>query len=41
MEFFSPEYWSKWPFSSLGDLPNPGVESRSLTLQADALPAEP
>ena len=24
-----------------GDLPNPGIEPRSLTLQADSLPAEP
>ena len=28
-------------FHSPGDLPNPGIESRSLTLQADFLPAEP
>ena len=28
-------------FSSPGDLPNPGIEPRSLTLQADSLPAEP
>ena len=41
MEFFSPEYWSEWPFPSPGDLPNPGIESRSLALQADSLPAEP
>ena len=26
---------------SPGDLPNPGIESRSLTLQVDSLPAEP
>ena len=26
---------------SPGDLPNPGIEPRSLTLQADSLPAEP
>ena len=26
---------------SLGDLPNPGIETRSTTLQADSLPAEP
>ena len=26
---------------SSGDLPNPGIEPRSLTLQADYLPAEP
>ena len=29
------------PFPSPGDLPNPGVEPRSPTLQADSLPAEP
>ena len=36
-----PEYWSGWPFPSPVDLPNPGIEPRSLTLQADSLPAEP
>ena len=30
-----------WPFPSPGDLPNPGIEPRSPTLQADSLPAEP
>ena len=29
------EYWSGLPFSSLGDLPDPGMEPRSLALQAD------
>ena len=29
------------PFPSPGDLPNPGIEPRSLALQADPLPAEP
>ena len=29
------------PFSSLGDLPNPGIETRYPTLQVDSLPAEP
>ena len=29
------------PFSSSGDLPNPGIEPRSPALQADSLPAEP
>ena len=28
-------------FPSPGDLPNPGTELRSPTLQADSLPAEP
>ena len=41
MEFSSPEYWSGCPFPSPGDLHNPGIEPRSLTLQADSLPAEP
>ena len=29
------------PFPSPGDLPNPGIEPRSPTLQADSLPSEP
>ena len=29
------------PFPSPGDLPDPGVESGSLALQAEALPTEP
>ena len=33
--------FSGWPFPSPGDLPNPGIESRSPTLQADSLSAEP
>ena len=41
MEFSSPEYWSGQPFPPPGDLPNPGIEPRSPTLQADSLPAEP
>ena len=41
MEFSRPEYWSGWPFPSPGDLPNPGIESRSPTLQANSLLAEP
>ena len=36
-----PEYWSGQPCVSPGDLPNPGIKSRSLALQADSLPAEP
>ena len=35
------EYWSGLPFPSPGDLPNPGIEPRSPTLQADNLPSEP
>ena len=34
-------YWSGYPFPSPVDLPNPGIEPRSRTLQADSLPAEP
>ena len=41
MEFSRSEYCSGWPFPSPGDLPNPGIEHRSSTLQADSLPAEP
>ena len=41
MEFSRPEYWSGKPFSSTGDLPNPGIKPRSPALQADSLPAEP
>ena len=36
MEFSSKEYWSGLPFPSPGDLPNPGIESGSSTLQADS-----
>ena len=31
------EYWSGLPFPSPGDLPDPGIESGSLTLQADSI----
>ena len=41
MEFSRPEYWSGQPFPSPWDLPNPGIEPRSPTLQAISLPAEP
>ena len=41
MEFSRQEYWSGLPFPSPGDLPIPGIEPGSCTLQADALPAEP
>ena len=41
MEFSRPEYWSGQPFHYPGDLPNPGIEPKSPTLQADSLPAEP
>ena len=41
IEFSSPEYWSVYLFPFPGDLPTPGIEPRSPTLQADSLPAEP
>ena len=41
MEFSQPEYQRGQPFPSPGDLPNPGIEPRSPTLQANSLPAEP
>ena len=37
MEFSRQEYWSKLPFSSPGELPDPGIEPRSPALQADSL----
>ena len=41
MGFSRQEYWSGLPFPSPGGLPNPGIEPRSPTLQADALTSEP
>ena len=41
MGFSRQEYWSGLPFPSPGNLPDPGTEPRSPTLQADALPSEP
>ena len=41
MEFFRLEYWGGMPFLSPGDLPNPGIEPRSPSLQANSLPVEP
>ena len=40
MGFFRQEYWSGLPFPSQGDLPDPGVEPGSPTLQADPLRSE-
>ena len=40
MGFSRQEYWSGLQFPSLGDLPNPGIEPRSPTMQADSLPTE-
>ena len=41
MEFSKHEYWSRLPFPSPGDLPNPGIEPWSPALQADSLSSEP
>ena len=38
MGFSRQDYWSGLPFPSPGDLPDPGIEPRSPTLWADALP---
>ena len=36
MGFSSQEYWTGLPFSSPGDLPDPGIKPWSPVLQADA-----
>ena len=41
MGFSRQEYWSVLSCLSPGDLPNPGMEPGSPTLQADFLPSEP
>ena len=41
MEFSRQEYWSGLLFPLPGDLPDPGIEPGSPTLQADALLSEP
>ena len=38
MEFSRHEYWSGLPFPSPEDLPDPGIEPTSPTLQVDSLP---
>jgi len=40
MGFSRQEYWSGLPSPSPEDLPDPGIKSRSLALQADSLPSE-
>ena len=40
MGFSRQEYWSGLPSPPPGDLPNPSIEPRSPTLEADSLPAE-
>ena len=41
MGFSRQGYWSGLPFPSPEDLPDPGIEPGSPTLQADVLPSEP
>ena len=41
MGFSRQEYWSGLPFPSPGDLPDPGIEPGSPSLEADALTSEP
>ena len=41
MRFSRQEYWTGLPFSSPGDLPDPGIEPKCPTLQAEALTSEP
>ena len=41
MGFSRQEFWSGLPFPSPGDLPHPGIEPWSPSLQADSLLSEP
>ena len=41
MGFSRQEDWNGLPFTSPGDLPNPGMEPRSPALQVDSLLSEP
>ena len=41
MKFSRQKYWSGFPYTSPGDLPDPGIEPRSPVLQAHTLPSEP
>ena len=41
MGFSRQEYWCWLPFPAPGDFPNPGMDPRSPTLQADSLPSQP
>ena len=41
MGFSRQEYWNGLPFPSPGDLPDPGIKSRSPRLEADTLTSEP
>ena len=41
VDFLRQEYWSGLPFSSSGDLPDPGVEHVAAALPVDSLPLPP
>ena len=41
MEFSRQEHWSRLPFPSPGNLPNPGIEPGSPALQAESSLSEP
>ena len=41
MGILQAKYWSGLPWPPPGDLPKPGIKSRSPALQADTLPSEP
>ena len=41
MGFSRKKYWSGLPFPAPGDVPNPGIEPGSPSLQADSLPPKP
>ena len=41
MGFSRQEYWSGLPFSSPGDLPDPGIKLGSPAFQTDTLTSEP
>ena len=41
MGFSKQDYWNGLPFPPPGDLPDPGIESRSPASQAGSLPSEP
>ena len=41
MEFSMQEYWSGLPFSSPGDLPDPGIKLVSPALAGRSFPTEP
>ena len=40
MGFPRQEYWSELPFPPPGDLPDPGIEPTSPTLQTDSIPLD-